>query len=110
MTRQAALGRLEWQMTQLRTDLQTAARYASEDAALPGELAAIVPLSFVVAIALSGWRPFQSLRGVPGRAIVRALGVSALCRQGRNGSAVTLPHAPLRGCKGDQLTKRRIPR
>lgn len=42
MTRQAALDRLEWQMTQLRSDLETAARFAGEGAAILAELAAMV--------------------------------------------------------------------
>jgi hypothetical protein len=41
MMRQAALDRLEWQITQLRADLETAARYANESAVMLDELAAI---------------------------------------------------------------------
>jgi hypothetical protein len=41
MTRQAALDRLEWQMTRLRADLETAARFADEGAAILAELAAM---------------------------------------------------------------------
>ena len=37
--RQAALDRLEWQMTQLRGELETAARYMDEGAAILAELA-----------------------------------------------------------------------
>jgi hypothetical protein len=37
--RQAALDRLEWQITQLRGKLETAARYMDEGAALLAELA-----------------------------------------------------------------------
>jgi hypothetical protein len=39
--RQATLDRLEWQMTQLRGELETAARYMDEGAALLAELAAM---------------------------------------------------------------------
>ncbi len=38
---QAALERLEWQITRLRTDLETAARFAGEGAAILAELAAM---------------------------------------------------------------------
>jgi|ERR1035437_9804719 hypothetical protein len=41
MTRQAALDRLEWQITQLRADLEKAARFADEGAAILAELAAV---------------------------------------------------------------------
>jgi hypothetical protein len=41
MTRQAALDRLEWQITQLRADLQKAARFADEGAAILDELAGV---------------------------------------------------------------------
>jgi len=39
--RQAALDRLEWQITQLRADLEKAARFAYEGAAILAELAAM---------------------------------------------------------------------
>jgi hypothetical protein len=39
MARQAMLDRIEWQMTQLRAELETAARYADEGAAILAELA-----------------------------------------------------------------------
>jgi hypothetical protein len=39
--RQAALDRLEWQMTRLRADLEMAARFAGEGAAILDELAAM---------------------------------------------------------------------
>jgi hypothetical protein len=38
--RQAALDRLEWQITELRADLERAARFAQEGAAILDELAA----------------------------------------------------------------------
>jgi hypothetical protein len=41
MARQAALDRLEWQITQLRADLEMAARFADESAAILAELAAM---------------------------------------------------------------------
>jgi len=40
MTRQAALDRLEWQITRLRADLEKATRFADEGAAILNELAA----------------------------------------------------------------------
>jgi hypothetical protein len=45
MTRQAALDRLEWQMTRLRADLERAARFAGEGAAILDELAAMAHAS-----------------------------------------------------------------
>jgi hypothetical protein len=41
MTRQAPLDRLEWQMMQLRAELETAAHYVREGAAILAELAAM---------------------------------------------------------------------
>ena len=41
MARQSALDRLEWQMTRLRADLEIAARFADEGAAILAELAAM---------------------------------------------------------------------
>jgi hypothetical protein len=41
--RQAALDRLEWQITRLRADLEKAARFADEGAAILDELAAQPP-------------------------------------------------------------------
>ncbi len=43
--RQAALDRLEWQITQLRADLEKAARFADEGAAILDELAGVSPRS-----------------------------------------------------------------
>jgi len=42
MARQSVLDRLEWQMTRLRADLETAAHFADEGAAILAELAAMV--------------------------------------------------------------------
>jgi hypothetical protein len=39
--RQAALDRLDWQITQLRADLANAARFAGEGAAILDELACV---------------------------------------------------------------------
>ena len=41
MARRATLDRLEWQMTRLRADLEIAARFADEGAAILAELAAM---------------------------------------------------------------------
>jgi len=47
ITRKAALDRLDWQMTQLRGELETAARYMDEGAAILAELAAMTMPSFI---------------------------------------------------------------
>jgi hypothetical protein len=47
MARQAMLDRIEWQMTQLRAELETATRYADEGAAILAELASMKPFSFI---------------------------------------------------------------
>jgi hypothetical protein len=49
MTRQAALDRLEWQMTRLRADLEIATRYADEGAAILAERTAMAARSHAAA-------------------------------------------------------------
>jgi hypothetical protein len=50
MTRKAVLDRLEWQVTQLRADLDTSARYLDEGATILAELAAMRMPSFMFVV------------------------------------------------------------